>query len=239
VLGSQDTPLTFQEYKQSLQDLMNSDGWQVMKKFEHLALSFYVFKANNNELIKSIEDFKRPSSIVLWDILNKEQMEHFLKEVTRQLHNFVASAKTLVDHTRKLTREMYQGTEFLEEFDSEVTQRFRLNPLVQFVHKLRDYVLHRALPVTSATLGPDLDASIRISIKDMRSWDGWNSVAREFVNNAKDEEHIESIIGQYSKLILSFYEWFEERHTQLNKPVFEETEQIRQRLVRSKWHRKI
>jgi hypothetical protein len=113
---SQDNPLTYQEYQDGLDKLQNTEGWRISRKIEHLGTSFYIFKTNYDELIQRIEYFKRPEAILLWDVRNNDQMEHFLKEVTRLLHNFVAAALTLVEHTRIMARGMYKGTEFWEEY---------------------------------------------------------------------------------------------------------------------------
>src|SRR5205085_6713615 len=140
---SQNTPLTFQEYLDGIEELKNTKGWQITRKIEHLGTSFYIFKANHDELIESIEQFKLPISLLLWGDDSVNEMDQFLKNVTRQLHNFVAAAKTLVEHTRIIAREMYDGTGLWNEYESEVANRFTSSAHVQFVHKLRDYILHR------------------------------------------------------------------------------------------------
>src|SRR5215204_3590730 len=97
---SQNTSLTFQEYLDGIEELKKTEGWIVARKMEQLGRSYYIFKANYDELAESIWQIKLPSSLPLWGDDSVKEMEQFLNEVTRQLHNFVAAAKTLVDHTR-------------------------------------------------------------------------------------------------------------------------------------------
>jgi hypothetical protein len=163
-------------------------------------------------------------------------MDQFLNEVTRQLHNFVAAAKTLVEHTRIIAREMYEGTDLWKEYETEIACRFVKNPLIQFVHKLRDYILHRKLPLTSAKLISVLNASLLISVKEMRNWNGWTGLSREFIESANDEEKIEDIVNAYFDVIFAFHDWFHKRQLEFHKETFMEAEKLRQRLVNSSWH---
>ena len=126
--------MTYQEYRDGLDKLQNTEGWRISKRIEHLGISAYIFKTNHDELVQRIEYFKRPEAMLLWDVRNRDQMPDYLKEVTRLLHNFVASAKTLVDHTRIIAREMYENTDFWKEYEAQIAQRLASNPLVQFVH---------------------------------------------------------------------------------------------------------
>jgi hypothetical protein len=236
---SQDNPITYQEYRDGLDELENSDGWRISRKIEHLGASFYIFKSNYDELIQRIECFKRPEAILLWDVRNDDQLERFLKEVTRLLHNFVAAALTLVEHTRIIAREMYKDTEFWKEYNLQITNRFALNPLVQFVQGLRNYILHRDLPLTSASLSSTHEASLKINISKLRTWRRWETVARDYIQAANDDEKIEDIVKAYTSSILDFYNWFYERQLDLHKEAFREAEGLRQRLVNSSWHWKI
>ena len=222
-----------------MEELQNTEGWKLARKIERLGLSFYIFKANRDELFRSIAYFKNPEAMHLWDVRNNAQMDRFLSEVTRQLHNFVAAAKTLVEHTRIIMRELYEDTEFWKEYESEISQRFTLNPLVQFVHKLRDYMLHRDNPVTSANLSFEFDSSLRISIKEMRAWDSWTSLSRQYVNTANDEVKIEDIVVSYTDVIIGFHNWFYDRHIEIHKAAYQEAEELHRRLINSPWHVKL
>ena len=66
--------------------------------------------------------------------MGKEKEMHLvLGEVTRKLHNFIASAKTYIDHTRAVIRDWYAGTDFLKEYNKEIEHRFVGNPLTGFI----------------------------------------------------------------------------------------------------------
>jgi hypothetical protein len=232
----QNTPLTFQEYLDGIEELKRTKGWIVAREIERIGRSYYIFKANYDELAESIWQIKLPINLPLWGDDSVKEMDQFLNEVTRQLHNFVAAAKSLVDHTRIVAREMYKGTELLNEIESEIAYRFVQNPLVHFVHKLRDYILHRNLPLVSAKLTSVLNASLLINIKELRDWNGWNEPSRKFIKSSNDEEKIEGIVNAYFDAIFAFHDWFHKRQLEFHKENFMEAERLRQRLVNSSWH---
>lgn len=230
--------MTFQEYLSKVEELQLSEGWIITEKFEHLGSTFHIFNINHKELLANIEQFKKPESLLLWDVRNKKEMDFFLKEVTRQLHNFVAGAKTFVDHTRIIAKELYENTEFWTEYETQVKQQFVLNPLVQFVHDLRNYILHRDLPLAFASLTFEINWSLRISLKDMRKWKEWKPLSKQYINS-KDDELIEYVINDYSKSIFSFHDWLYDRQLEIHKEAFDETNKIKFSIENSSWHIKM
>lgn len=63
--------------------------------------------------------------------------------VIRGLHNYVASAMTLVEHTRRVMRD--RSGPIVEEFERR-KQEVVANQEVPFIQGLRNYVLHHSLP---------------------------------------------------------------------------------------------
>src|SRR5687768_1473513 len=95
------------------------------------------------QLSKTLSDFRQPESLPLWDVRNYKDFHQLQLNVLRQFHNYLASAKTLVDHTRRLVEDVYKNTEFLEEYEVKKREQFAGKPLINFVQKLRNYTLHR------------------------------------------------------------------------------------------------
>ncbi len=50
--------------------------------------------------------------MAVWREDNRAKLANFIDEVTRLLHNFLARAKSLVDHTRVFTDDMYEDHGF-------------------------------------------------------------------------------------------------------------------------------
>ncbi len=78
---------TYKERDEAAEKLMSLDGWLIGEKIEKLEISIFIFSRNFEELIKNIELFKSPSSFILLDVRNRDELHEFFKEVTRLLHN--------------------------------------------------------------------------------------------------------------------------------------------------------
>lgn len=80
---------------------------------------------------------------LLWDVRNRALMEVFLEEIARRLHNYVASARSLVEHTRIAVRETEPvGTPARAQYDERIRVDFADSPESRFVQDLRVFLLH-------------------------------------------------------------------------------------------------
>lgn len=230
--------LTLQEYLDGIESLHKTKGWRIHEEIQRLGRSFYIFRANYEELTKTLFlDYAQ--FLILSDVRNDKQMKEFLIEVTRRLHNFVAGAKTLVDHTRNVATGLYEkNSEFWPVYQAELNNRFTSNPLIQFVHCLRNYTVHKDLPLAAASLSSTFETAIRIDFLTLRDWDGWNAAAREYVKISGDDYKVEDIARSYYEAVSEFHEWFFQSQKKLHENEFAEANALRQRLANSKWHSK-
>ncbi len=72
-------------------------------RFNHFTLSFEIFVGNYADLKRVLEYHDDPrNSNDLAPLRNRYQVEKLYRDVRHYLHNYVASALSLVDHTRNL-----------------------------------------------------------------------------------------------------------------------------------------
>jgi len=226
--------VTFEEYIEGIEFLKKSEGWRIHEEIQRLGRSFYIFRTNYDELTKTLFlDYAQ--FLILFDVRNDKNMKEFLIEVTRRLHNFVAGAKTLVDHTRNVAAELYKTTPFWSVYQSELNKRFTSNPAIQFVHCLRNYTLHKDLALVSASLSSTFETAIRIDVSSLGEWDGWNAAAGEYLKTCGDEK-IDDIAGTYYEAVSEFHEWFFQNQKKLHEKELAEANALRRRLANSKWH---
>ncbi len=142
-----------------------------------------------------------------------------LREITRLLHNLVASAKSLVDHTRRFINAWYSGTDFLEEYQQEVEKRFVGNPVAGFVEDLRNYTLHYQLPPATALfeVRNELESKEQIATQtivlnkaDLLQWSNWDK-GKPYLEVADDRIVVQEIIGQYIQAVQAFHQWMRSR----------------------------
>lgn len=223
-----------------LENLRATEGWKVRETIDRLNMSFYIFNINHNDMVEVITLFQRKDVgnamlKVAAEHQSKQKLEGVFREIVRRLHNFVAAAKTLVDHTRIIANELYVEKDFLLVYEKEVKERFVDNPLVQFVHNLRNYILHVGLPVALITYSLDgetgeMNNSITVDIEKLRAWKGWTGVSRRYVDEAKRNEELEQIIKTYTATIVDFHQWFYKKNLEFHAEAFEQTEKLREEI---------
>ena len=104
--------LTTQVYK--------SEAYQIYLRLHTFGLNYYVFTKNYEE-VRSIL-IKAQSTEAFYELWTGEKQQELLlvtRELIRRFHNFLASAKTLVDHSRSLIDDHYQDTSFYNEYQHE------------------------------------------------------------------------------------------------------------------------
>lgn len=69
-----------------------------------------------------------------------------MREAVRRLHNFLAAAMTLVDHTRVMIAEHYTHTQVERNFKKGIEANFASNPMTRFIQDLRNYMVHCGMP---------------------------------------------------------------------------------------------
>ena len=186
--------------------------------------SFRLFSRNYSELRRLLDKAEEIHTAVRlthrWDIM---------EEIAFRLHNYVSSAMSLVEHTRRLNKRLYKNKnpEALEEIEAEIGKRFVNNETHQIVQGLRDYTQHRKLPIVGRSMTfnaldhtPKLEAAYYLSTESLLEWDGWKPLAKQKLDKLKNLsledrlfEHqmkdipINPLIMDHHKEVASFYEW--------------------------------
>jgi hypothetical protein len=203
---------------------------------EALGATFFVFEGNHIQLRNAILAFEKPeNSSKLWNVDNREVLGQFQREIMRLLHNFLASAATLIDHTRTITRELYEEHRFLQEYEREMTGVFSQSSIAGFVRGLRNWMLHKGLvPVVvqlSFAVPNDTSvSSVVLDLGEMTSWDGWDSRAKAFLAEATSDPRLSDVVESYAVLVLRFYRWLEKRMLELHGSAFQELDELQNRL---------
>ena len=162
-----------------------------------------------------------PENQDLWHMHSACKQEEFANETWRLLHNFVAAAFTLVEHTRILYRRLNAEGEF-PEYQARIDASFKTNPLAQFVQGLRNYVLHQGGGELYFTGKIDVKtgrADVRLTLKTttLLRWDGWNRHAKRYLADSGDSVHIASLARDYHDSVKDFQSWFGGRQREVRR----------------------
>jgi hypothetical protein len=213
-------------------------GYRIQAKIRGLGGSYYVFESNYLWLIRALDYFRREEVFMeLWREDNRAKLASFIDEVTRLLHNFLAGAKSLVDHTRVFNDDMYEGHRFKKVYQEKVDRDLKHSPIVCFVQSLRNYVLHKQLPIASAQLSlkggggtiAEFDNTIKLDVNELREWDKWKPESRIYLDSLDDKVQIREVVEMYEGVISDFYQWFGEQQAQVHHVEFDELSRLETR----------
>lgn len=188
------------------------------QRVNQFRFSVELFRRNYTELLTFLDYFCAPQVAFSYSPVEEKWLWHAgMREIGYLLHNFVAAAHSLVDHTRALYRQLYEPNQVLSEFPSEVADRFSEDPLSQFVIKLRQMAQHYRLPSLRNTtevknirggIAGDVRISLMLQKSDLVQFGGWNAPAKRFLDESPEEIDLRAVITAYYDHVASFHEWF-------------------------------
>lgn len=208
----------------SLWDELNAMPEQeTLEKIRHFGISIEIFDGNYRELIHHLQVHNNPRvSLELMSVDKRHLLHAYQKEITRFLHNYIASALSLTDHARNHYRELYSKNNLFPDYQAEIDKRFVNNPLAIFIKDLRQYFQHYKMPGVSSRLNftkgaPDFVIKLLLPTKEMMKFSGWNSLSKKFLGDQMDDIDLLALINDYHQLIENFYRWFIDRQMEIHK----------------------
>lgn len=210
-----------------------SEGARIGRVMNTLDRSRKIFTGNHAELARVLEWF-RDSELAAGDV--RDELQTVLDGVDRCLHNYVASVKSLVDHTRAVVDREYSTGSFRRGYDERVGY-FKQLPAARFVQQLREYVLHNRLPMTRArvrfTVGVGFDNSVALGVQRLLEWENWCPPAREYLQAAGDHLRLTDPVDQYAAAVEELYSWMHDEQLRIHRSAFAEVDRLREEYDRA------
>ena len=114
------------EIVQLMDKIRNCEGIKCINRMKYHNDCISIFGGNFKELSKVLLHFENlKNALELMDQENRETTEEYQNEISRLLHNFLASAKTLIDHTRIFINKFYSGTRIFKIYSGKVKEEFK------------------------------------------------------------------------------------------------------------------
>lgn len=205
----------------TLQAILSSPGTAHISRTHGRTFSLNIFRRNAQELLAATRNVRDPEQGLQLIAMNNEAGQQAHREINRFVHNFVASAMTLVEHTRNFMRENYGDTSVKRDYDERVKASFASVPVAQFVQDLRNYMLHRSLPQSQMFMHfdnggakqrgsePKLETGVRYESAALLEWDGWGAPARTYIESSREHIEIHTFAETYLESVLAFHEWLD------------------------------
>ena len=117
-----------------------SSAAQLLWRIGSFELTLEVFKRNYRDFQKVMEAFLPEDVFDAFGMMtDASRVRAFLTEMLRPVHNFVASAATLIDHSRILYNELYSPGNLMPSYLSKIQSDFANDGVSQFIKNLRNY----------------------------------------------------------------------------------------------------
>ena len=202
----------------------------------HRAHSFShnIFTMNLHEIQEGLKIIENPDiGIKLFSVDNRAAGDQAFREVNRLFHNFLASAKTLIDHTRIFMNKHYSGTPAHKGYKQKIKNEYENNELCRFIQDLRNYILHRGLPHTEMTLSADsegpIESTINLDVKKMQSWSKWTSQSKSFLSKSEKKIKMSTLVNEYADKIGCLHEWLNNKLRKHHKKDIKELESMQRK----------
>ncbi|MGV5046702.1 hypothetical protein [Rhodococcus pyridinivorans] len=191
-------------------------GFPMRRHFESLNRASRVFTGNTQELYNCIVQF------VGTGVMSAHLGEDYEHELVRLFHNYLASIGTLRDVQRTVHRSIWprERKDVQSEWEAKTytpkVQEVLGGGEFKFLQDLRNYTVHYALPVPSASTSishtpgnPVVQRNdLRLSKDVLLQWSNWSSASRKFIESQNDWVDFLPAIENYSKAVREFYQWF-------------------------------
>ena len=189
--------------------MQSSPGHQVDETIRSLEMSVWTFEMNFRTLDQTVRSLEAQTD--LWHMPSRDRTELAMYEVVRLLHNVVAAAKTLVDHSRIVSRRLIADDDMTQKtYQDRVNRDFVDDHLVQFVEDLRNYSLHKKLPPLGLSYTADDDRQRFYLPKDGFGNFNWSASAREFFDAAEPRIDFHAVLSAYRGKVMDFQRWLKE-----------------------------
>ena len=197
-------------------ELYASDCFKVINRLVIFKQSLKLFLANFSELEAAINCHVNAPLSDIRDMQARRKAQEEMFEVLRHLHNSVAAAISLVDHTRNFYNWFYRDALLIPEYQEQINFRFTGHGLSEFVKCLRQFCQHYRIPLVGSTVSFDNEhggytRTVDLHKADLDKFSGWSSPAKSYIEALPETIDLLSVMRSYRDHVVNFYEWFNHR----------------------------
>ncbi|CAN7365356.1 hypothetical protein LJR277_002100 [Pseudomonas sp. LjRoot277] len=214
----------FSNWPAHLRKIYESKGMRFLNDQKMRSFSLNILYMNATSLVEEAEKLSDPDiGIELMFVSNKDAGDQAHREINRHIHNFVAAAKTVVDHTRVMLNEKYIETQIHQEINKRIVETVGASPVCKFVHDLRNFMVHKGLPnsemyMQCSNVGPDgamhFKTGVRIKATSLLDFKSWTAPALKYIKQAGDYVEIDAFTKQYVDEVKALHSWLDIALTQ-------------------------
>jgi hypothetical protein len=216
-------------------------GWRIRADVYALDRSLRIFLGNARELERHFEAHaSETETLRLSDRSRPENLDAFLNQVDRLLHNYLAAAMSLRDHSRQIASRRLPPCDednYAETYRDGIDAVFAKLPAAQFIQGLRNYTMHRRIPVTQGqfrlTREKRFTSTVILPTSQLLAWDGWNPLARKLIADAGDAVALSDVLFVYTGAIRQFHRWLRQALLHRHRVAIHELQQEEESIAKA------
>ncbi len=148
----------------------------------------------------------------LLELRNRKHMRDFQLEFARNLHNYLASVKSLVDHTRTLKEKLNLNKSF-EDLYQKQRQKILGTDTIVFIQQLREYSQHYSLLpsgilVEVSNSNDSEKITLTLDTPTLKEYSDWKTASKRILEKNPKHVDIFKLMDEYQTSVNEFYEWF-------------------------------
>ncbi|OCH14326.1 hypothetical protein A6E05_19225 [Aliivibrio sp. 1S165] len=193
--------------------MLECDGMKFQNRMKSHSFTLNIFVGNDTELQEGLSIIENPD-VAIKLVLDKNRQESMQahREINRLFHNYLASAKTLIDHTRVFIDEYYVDTVVASNYKVKILDEFANDPLVRFVQDLRNFMLHNGLPHNEMSFSFEngsstIESQINLDTIKLQQWTRWTKPSKNFLNLQSEKLSLIELIQPYSEKVIELHNW--------------------------------
>lgn len=208
-----DSPEQRLERLQALQrEIDRHPGTRAHRQWEGLATVHAILAVNHQHLVAHLEQVQLDLDVA-WELVgnvnvDEQFRQRFHAETYRLLHNFTAAAKSLVDHARNSTKS--EPAHLRHEWQKRVDSA-NADPVVPFINRLRNVILHHVLPPFDVNLqfGSEdaYTADVGLPTESLLGADTWPADARQYMLRQGERVVLLDAVNRYMRAVDGLYTW--------------------------------
>lgn len=157
-----------------------------------------------------------------------------MQEINRLTLNYLAASESLQEHTRNEIIMLYSQHPFKEEYFKKTKDNFAAD-LRCFMEGLRNYTLHRNLPLSIAEFTVQEDRTLlgRIMLnahKLRENADDWKGAGKRYLASMEDQVDVGSLFAQHKIALADLYSWLAGRQNEIHREELSELSRLHQQL---------
>jgi hypothetical protein len=196
--------------------LIQSKGWQAIKKIGTFNEMLFIFDENFKDLMHEIarlENSPEPFIELHFDTNNNLNRYNF---------NFLAASKALIDNCRSMMN-YYKDTEIYEKYQNNINELFKTNSLAHFVQDFRNYQTHCRVEFSELS---DTNEIIFLTEELLQNYKKWNKLSNEYIQQCKNKIILKTLFNDYYNLVFPFYMWLYKELKEFHKEDLKERREL-------------